>query len=50
MAENRKRRLGNITDEEKKKIAREMIEGYRKMADLNLELAEEGMDSRDETA
>jgi len=27
-----------------------MIEGYRKMADLNLEIAEEGMKSRDETA
>ena len=35
---------------EKKKDIREMIEGYRKMADLNLELAEEGMKSRDETA
>lgn len=50
MAKKKRRRLGNISDEEKKKIAREMIEGYRKMADLNLELAEEGMKSRDETA
>ena len=50
MAKKRKRRLRNISDKEKKRIAKEMIEGYKKMADLNLELAEEGMKSKDETA
>lgn len=51
MAKNKKRRLKRkISEEEKRKIAKEMIEGYKKMADLNLELAEEGMDFHDETA
>ncbi|MFP4662543.1 MAG: hypothetical protein ACLFPF_10145 [Halanaerobiales bacterium] len=51
MASSKKRRLKrNISKEEKEKIARDMIEGYKKMADLNLELAEEGMKSNDETA
>lgn len=30
-----------LTEEEKEKITRDMIEGYKKMADLNRELAEE---------
>lgn len=51
MAKPKKRNLQkNFSEKEKRKIAREMIEGYKKMADLNLELAEEGMKSHDETA
>ena len=51
MANSKKRRLKReFSEKEKKKIAKDMIEGYKKMADLNLELAEEGMKSHDETA
>lgn len=51
MAKSKKRRLKkNISEKEKKKIAKDMIEGYKKMADLNLELTEEGMQTHDETA
>ncbi|MDI3546816.1 MAG: hypothetical protein PWR10_468 [Halanaerobiales bacterium] len=49
MAENNSQRARALTDEEKKKIAAELIEGYKKMATLNLELAEEGLRSDDET-
>lgn len=49
MAANYSRRSRTLTEAEKKKIARDMIEGYKKMADLNLELAEEGLYSTDET-
>jgi hypothetical protein len=45
----RENREKKITAEEKKKIAKEMIEGYKKMADINRELAEEGMKADDET-
>ena len=31
----------NLSEEERKKIARELIEGYKKMAPLNRKLAEE---------
>ncbi|MFW6022425.1 MAG: hypothetical protein ACOCQW_02775 [Halanaerobiaceae bacterium] len=50
MAKNKRRLRKKISDKEKEKIAKDMIEGYKKMADLNLELAEEGMKSHDETA
>ncbi len=45
----REHQVKAITTEEKKKIAKEMIEGYKKMADINRELAEEGMKADDET-
>jgi len=47
--ERKKRSKRSISKEEKKRIANDMIEGYKKMADLNLELAEEGMTYSDET-
>lgn len=51
MAKSRKRHLQRkISEKEKKRIAKDMIEGYKKMANINLELAEEGMKSQDETA
>ena len=36
-----------ISQKEKEKIARALIEGYKKMADLNRELAEDGFLSGD---
>ncbi|MFW5982080.1 MAG: hypothetical protein ACOCQO_02615 [Halanaerobiaceae bacterium] len=51
MAKPKKRRISKkFTKEEKKKIAKDMVEGYKKMAELNLELAEDGMNTDDETA
>lgn len=46
MAEN-SRRTRVLTEEEKKKIAQDMIEGYKKMAAINRELAEDGMNPVD---
>lgn len=37
----------DISQEEKEEIARELIEGYKKMADLNRELAEDGFPPAD---
>ena len=48
MAAINPRREKVLTEEEKSKIARDLKEGYKKMADLNLELAEDGMKSDDE--
>ncbi|NLM97746.1 MAG: hypothetical protein GX175_09105 [Halanaerobiaceae bacterium] len=45
----KKRSRKSLSKEEKEKIAEAMIEGYKKMAKLNLEIAEEGMTSPDET-
>ena len=36
------RRNRNLTEEEKKKIAEDLIRGYKKMAALNQKLAEDG--------
>jgi hypothetical protein len=49
MAENNSLGTRSLTREEKKKIARQLIEGYKRMAALNLELAEEGLQLHDET-
>jgi len=49
MAENNSLETRSLTREEKKKIARQLIEGYKRMAALNLELAEEGLQLHDET-
>ena len=48
MATTNSRRDKVLTEEEKNRIARELREGYKKMADLNLELAEDGIKSDDE--
>ncbi|HLV10032.1 MAG TPA: hypothetical protein VKY40_07480 [Halanaerobiales bacterium] len=45
----KQQKKNKISKEEKKKIARAMIEGYKKMADINRELAEEGLLADDET-
>ncbi|MFW5999170.1 MAG: hypothetical protein ACOCQC_00765 [Halanaerobiaceae bacterium] len=37
-----------MSREEKEEIARALIEGYKKMADLNRELAEDGFPPEDE--
>ncbi len=42
-------RKNEISDEERKKITQDMIEGYKKMAAINRELAEDGLVSDDET-
>jgi hypothetical protein len=39
----------DLSKEERKKIAESMIEGYKKMASINRELAEDGMKIDDET-
>ncbi len=39
---DRLREKTKLTEEEKKKIARDMIEGYKKMASINKKLAEDG--------
>lgn len=44
----KKRLQDKISREQKKRIAKDMIKGYKKMADLNLELAEEGLKASDE--
>lgn len=49
MAGDIKKRSERVSVKRKKKIAEAMIEGYKKMAKLNLEIAEEGMTSPDET-
>lgn len=46
MSDNLRER-SSLSEEEKERIAREMIQGYRKMAKLNKELAEEGLGNRD---
>lgn len=45
---NRSRRTKSLSDQEKERIARDMIDGYKKMADLNRELAEEGLRNNDD--
>lgn len=41
------RKRTRLTEEEKKRIAREMIEGYKKMARINQKLAEDGFIQKD---
>ncbi len=41
------RKKTELTKEEKKKIAKEMIEGYKKMASINKKLAENGFIKND---
>ncbi|QTL99245.1 hypothetical protein GM661_15415 [Iocasia frigidifontis] len=49
MAKKDSRQKKVLSEEKKRKIAREMVKGYKKMADINRELAEEGLRSHDET-
>lgn len=50
MAAKKGRKIRRLSAEEKKRIAKNMMEGYKKMADLNLEIAEEGIKSDDEAS
>ncbi|ACL68934.1 hypothetical protein [Halothermothrix orenii] len=43
----KKKRDKELTEEQRKEIAKKMIEGYKKMAALNKELAEDGLISRE---